>query len=312
MTDKELLYIKTIAEERSISAAAKLLYITQPALSHCLNSLEREIGQPLFVRTANGLDMTYAGECYYEMAARILDIYQEGQQKLMDIGQGRRGRVRVGMTRYLSALMLPEILPEFSSRYPEIEICLKEMNSRELEEETAARKLDFAILHRDIPEDLQGKRGLDYTVLCRDEFLILTDLHSDLADKARILPGYSCPVLDLKELEGSPMILETRNHRMRYAIDGIFRRANMEINLLLETELFETAQRLTARGMGVTLVNRRYTNFIDLSECRVFSIPKQYKPYWTMGAVTSPQSYLSLAAKKLLEMIREAAQKTSI
>ena len=51
MTDRELLYIKTIAEERNISAAAKKLFMTQPALSHCLGSLEQETGTPV---TGNG------------------------------------------------------------------------------------------------------------------------------------------------------------------------------------------------------------------------------------------------------------------
>lgn len=68
MTDKELLYIKTIAEERNISLAARKLFMTQPALSHCLISLEKKTGTPLFVRTPGGLNMTYAGECFYSMA----------------------------------------------------------------------------------------------------------------------------------------------------------------------------------------------------------------------------------------------------
>lgn len=66
MTDKELLYIKTIAEERNISLAARKLFMTQPALSHCLISLEKETGTPLFVRTPGGAEYDLCGRVFLQ------------------------------------------------------------------------------------------------------------------------------------------------------------------------------------------------------------------------------------------------------
>ena len=76
MTSKELLYVKTIAEEKSISQAAKLLFIAQPSLSQALSRIEDNLGTPLFTRTTGGLNLTYAGERYYQTACRILKIYE--------------------------------------------------------------------------------------------------------------------------------------------------------------------------------------------------------------------------------------------
>lgn len=304
MTDRELLYIKTIAEERNISVAAKKLFMTQPALSHCLLNLEAEIGTPLFVRTANGLDMTYAGECYYEMATDILDIYNDYQQKLVDISEMRKGRVRIGMTRYLSRMLLHRVLPEFSGMYPNVEIRVEEKSSEELEKDVIARKIDFAVLH---DFDVEGKKkasNVKYQTLSRDDFCIVTKKDTDLVKKASRLTGYPYPVLDPRHLEQLPFVLETPSHRMRAVVNDILRRVNIEPRISLETELFETAYNLAEVGYGVTIVNERYVReFADISRVSVFSIPKKYKPYWTLYLICHVNGYMPLATQQLLQII---------
>ena len=76
MTSRELIYVKTIADEKSVTKAAQKLYLTQPSLSHCLNNIERQLGTQLFKRTSAGLILTYAGEKYYRMASEILARYE--------------------------------------------------------------------------------------------------------------------------------------------------------------------------------------------------------------------------------------------
>jgi DNA-binding transcriptional LysR family regulator len=68
LTERELLYVKTIAEERSISGAAKKLFMTQPSLSSCVQKIESALGTRLFQRTSTGLVLTFAGERYYQVA----------------------------------------------------------------------------------------------------------------------------------------------------------------------------------------------------------------------------------------------------
>ena len=64
MTSRELLYVKTIADEKSISQAAKKLFIAQPSLSQSLQRIEEQLGTQLFNRSVGGLTLTYAGERY--------------------------------------------------------------------------------------------------------------------------------------------------------------------------------------------------------------------------------------------------------
>ena len=62
MNDRELLYIKTIAETKSISKASEKLFVTQPSLSQSLQKIEDELGVSLFVRQSRGMNLTFAGK----------------------------------------------------------------------------------------------------------------------------------------------------------------------------------------------------------------------------------------------------------
>ena len=64
MNWNQLQYVRTIAEEKSITRAAQKLYLTQPSLSLSLKHLEEELGTPLFHRSPEGLTLTYAGELF--------------------------------------------------------------------------------------------------------------------------------------------------------------------------------------------------------------------------------------------------------
>ena len=92
MTSKELLYVKTVADEKNISRAAKKLFIAQPSLSQSIQRIEDSVGLPLFNRTAGGLTLTFAGERYYHMAVQVLKIYQDFELEVSDINNLKTAR----------------------------------------------------------------------------------------------------------------------------------------------------------------------------------------------------------------------------
>lgn len=78
---KDFLYVKTIAEEKSINRAAQKLFLSQPSLTKFLHRLEKTLGYSLFTRTAQGISLTAYGKLYYDMACEILDVYEKNQKK---------------------------------------------------------------------------------------------------------------------------------------------------------------------------------------------------------------------------------------
>jgi len=126
MTLKELQYIVTIAEEKSISRASARLYVSQPYLSQCLMRIERQHDMPLFRRTQHGLVLTFAGEQYVETARKIVKLYNDFETGLCEISNMRKGRLTIGTTIHLGSMVFSTILPIFRELYPNIELRLEE------------------------------------------------------------------------------------------------------------------------------------------------------------------------------------------
>ena len=170
MTEKELSYIKTITEEKSISKAAKKLFISQPSLSQYVKRIESDLGTELFKRTPAGLIPTYAGERYYQTAVRILALYEDLEREISDINDLKTGKIHLGITSHLGTSVLTRVLPRFHRQFPGVECMVTEDTSDGLEERLARRDLDFAIMHA--PPEESGS-GLSYELLSRDPFRVV-------------------------------------------------------------------------------------------------------------------------------------------
>lgn len=297
MTQRELLYIKTVADEKSISRAAKKLFIAQPSLSQYVKRIEDNLGTLLFNRTPSGLTLTYAGEKYYHMALQILKMYENFELEISDINNMKTGRIHIGITSHLGTVVLPEILPDFIQKYPSVEITITEETSERLETLLSEGKVDFIITHAPkIPENPL----LEYHFLSRDHFLIVTGTDSPLRFLAET-PSFDdeslFPCLDIRHLAKESFIMLPPSQRIRQVSDSLLKRAGISqphIHLIVKN--FATAQLLAVSGAGITFIPSQYSRLtsMDAAGC-LFSIPSKYKAYWDLSIGTGVNSFLSRA-----------------
>ena len=172
MTLKELQYIVTIAEEKSISRASARLYVSQPYLSQCLMRIERQHDMPLFRRTQHGLVLTFAGEQYVETARKIVKLYNDFETGLCEISNMRKGRLTIGTTIHLGSMVFSTILPIFRELYPNIELRLEEGPSQKIEEYIIASKVDIGLLHCPLKDS-----AISYIPIRENNFVAV--LHKD-------------------------------------------------------------------------------------------------------------------------------------
>ena len=92
-------YVISIAENASISKAAKELFITQPALTKYLNKLEADLGVRLFDRSISPLQITYAGELYVQEGRKIIEMHKRLNQQISEMSNMQRGRLTIGINR---------------------------------------------------------------------------------------------------------------------------------------------------------------------------------------------------------------------
>ena len=185
MNLKQALYIKTIAEEGSITAAAKKLYVSQPSLSQMLKLIEEEIGLPLFERSP--FRPTYAGERYLHAATIMLNTNEILNNELQEIRQEDSGRLRLGISRQRAARILPVVLPVFMKNHPHVVLELHEEGSATLEQMLSEGELDLAFASTN-----PSAPGLNYLLIQRETIGILSGPDSELV---RELPsGTSIPL----------------------------------------------------------------------------------------------------------------------
>lgn len=306
MTDHDLLYIKTIADEHSVSKAAQKLFITQPSLSKCIQRIESELGTKLFKRTSSGLRLTFAGERYYKVASDILKIYNDFEIEISDINNLKRGRVNVGCTNFLATFILPQILPIYAKKYPNIEVVIVEANSMELGEDLATGKIDFAIMHTaPVFEITSESRNIDIYPLFKDPFLLVTSKENPLCVNAEKIGKSEFLHIDIRLFANEPFIMMPRSQRIRQVVSSILEKAGISPNIVLTTKSYETARRLASNGLGVTFIPRQYLKIFSENEYHpaLFTIDEKYSPYWVMCITVQKSAYVSKAAKEFISMV---------
>lgn len=304
MTQRELIYIKTVADEKSISKAAKKLFIAQPSLSQYVKRIEDGLNTPLFNRTPAGLTLTYAGERYYHMASQILKMVESFEMEVSDINDMKTGRIHVGIPNHLGAVLLPKILPRFSALCPSIEIHITEETSLALERLLMSGKLDFLIMHA--PKE-QENPALCYEFLSRDPFLIVTSKNHPVSLQAACAERGGYALLDIRALSQERLITLPAGQRIREVTNSILKEA--EINrpdIYLTVKNFATAQLLAASGLGYTLIPSQYLHITSMDIAPAcYAIPKQYKAYWDLCITTLKDSFLSKADLLFLQILKE-------
>lgn len=306
MTERELLYVKMVADEKSISKAAEKLFLTQPSLSMCIQKIEISLGIKLFKRTNNGLLLTYAGERYYQIATDILRIYSDFEIEVSDINNLKKGRITIGITVYLATYILPIVLPLFRKQCPNIEVFIIEKNSMELDKSLAAGEIDFAIMHTFPFNEYKNNSRTDIYPLYKDHLLLVTQKDHPLRQYATKIKGGGYPLIDINLFANEPFIMVHQEQKIRQVTNFVLQKANMNPAIALTTKSYETARRLACEGIGVTLIPHQYLNiFPGQYFPDYYHIDKKYSPYWTMCVSVQKNAYVSKAAQLFIRMVSE-------
>ena len=304
MTSRELLYVKTIAEAKTISKAAQKLFVAQPSLSQSLQRIEDALGTQLFNRTASGLTLTYAGEKYYQMAVRILKIYNDFENEISDINGLKTGRIHLGITNHLGTIVMSQVMTRFHQLYPGVEVFVSEENSDTLDQKILTGELDFAVLHAPSPKDRQPL--IHYELLKDDPFVIVLTQDHPLLERAEPRPSFPYPVLDPRLLKNEPFLMVHKQQRILQITDSVLKKAGIgQPHIRLTLRSYETIRILASQGLGVTLLPSEYvTRDPGRFHPALLSIPTEYNASWSMCISTLKSSFLSNAAQMFMELVR--------
>ena len=238
---RHLRLVATIAEHGSMTAAAKVLNLTQPALSHQLRELETRLRAPLFVRTARRMVPTQAGTQLAELARGVLSQVEtfERQAREGDFVTAR-GTVRIATQCYTAYHWLPAVLREFRQRWPNIDLRVAAEHTTAPVAALRDGLLDLAIVYTP-----SNDRRIELRPLFDDQLVLVLPPGHRLADRGSVAPG---------ALRGEHVFVYTTSDRENSVVRDILDPAGIPSSQVTHIQLTEAIIELVAAGLGVAVL----------------------------------------------------------
>lgn len=146
----------SLAKAGTFSEAARLLYISQPAVSKGVQQLERELGVQLLDRTSRRVTLTEAGQLLYEYAGRIFAMEKAAESGLAELQGLERGQLLIGASQTIGTYLLPPALGLFHQQYPKLRLHLEIANTQQVIEGLRKTPLGLAYVEGPVSgEDLE-------------------------------------------------------------------------------------------------------------------------------------------------------------
>lgn len=299
MTLRDMMYMTVIAEEKSITKASSKLYVAQPALSQCVQKVEKELGNAVFVRKNNGVILTAEGECFIEFARKTLREQKKFEKKIIDLKNADTGKVYLGFTGTQATYVLPYVLPKFNERYPALEIVLVEAPSDEIENKLVRDEIEVGILHPPIVHD-----EIEAFEISRDDLVIVPRSNSRFQPYIYYKDGEAEPYLDIEFLREEPLVITKPSQRSRMVSEQIFKKAGLKPHIRQVTKSINTMDALAQVNYATALIpSKQVSEKLKRRGC--YRIDPEYNVPYSFYAATRKDAYLSTAAKKLLEFLEE-------
>lgn len=240
MDYRQIQYFVVLYEERSVTRAASRLNIVQPALSMQVARLEEELGRQLFVRSNRGMVPTAHATQMYGRFVPVLAEFERARAELLETGGELAGHARIGLPASIAQDVLPAALAEFSRRFPRVTVSVTEAYSEALVQAVTSGQLDTAIVNK--PRRL----ALKSTAVLDEEFVLATGPgHRRLAEK-----------VPLREVAKLKLVLPTRQHGLRTALEGFADAAGLRLDCALEIDSLPAIAQVVEQGELATLLPR--------------------------------------------------------
>jgi predicted ATPase/DNA-binding transcriptional LysR family regulator len=277
-----------IARRGSLSRAAEELYVSQPAVSKHLASLERELGSRLVTRGREGAVLTPAGEVLAEFVLRAEALLANARRALAAGEEAETGTLSIAASGVPGTYVLPELLARFGAGHPGVDV--------EFEETTSAGALELVRSHR---AELAVVGGLT----------VPPELETDpLIDDEVVLvgpPALGGRRLRPKELEGLTWVSREEGSATRAAVET----ARWELGLhavdALELQSWEAVKLAVARGAGIAAISRLALELeLDAGRLVILDVPR-WRLVRTISVVRTGGIPLTPPAERFLALLRE-------
>ncbi len=248
MTIVQLEYLLAVANFGSFSIASEHCFVTQPSLSMQIKNLEEELGVTLLDRSKKPVIPTQAGEVVLERARRTLAAYNNIREAVNEMKGEVSGHLSLGVIPTVAPYLLHKFLPRFMSRYPKVELEIREMVTADICAALNRDAIDTALVSSGTcPENITEQE------LFNDRFF---------AYVSPLNPLYERSSIRIEDLESRELAVMSEGHCLRNQVLELCPGAGSGSIIRYESGSIETLMRIVDCTGGVTVVPEMVTEFI--------------------------------------------------
>ena len=239
----DLFVLKTfieVARTHSFRLAAERNHITQPAVSQQIKLLEQKFNCTLFERKSKDVALTEAGLILFSYAERMLQQYQEAQDRINEMSNTFQGVIRIATIYSIGLYQLQPLVRRFLKKYPKVKIHLEYAQSPKIYEMVLNRKIDFGFVA--YPKKVAG---ITQSIFATDQLKLVQSREYPTLHKKRVQP---------QDLNDQKFISFSSDIPTGKAINEFLRKYKTYPNLLHTFENIETLKSALTIGMGFGIV----------------------------------------------------------
>jgi DNA-binding transcriptional LysR family regulator len=295
----QLKILQMVSNQGSFKKAAEKLYISQPAVSLQIQSLEKQLNTALFYRDKRKARLTETGQLLVKYCNRILNLCEETCRAITELQTLESGTLVIGASQTTGTYLMPRLIGIFRHKYPQISVELQIHSTRKISWGVAQGQIDLAIVGGEIPKELD--KTLDVTSYAEDEL-------------ALILPK-SHPFSSLDYIQKEDL------YRLRFiALDPQSTIRNMIENTLIENGIDSRYFKIEMELNSIEAIKNAVQSGLGAAFVSVSAISKELELdilYWakidgvkikrTLSILINPKRYYANAIqtfkKEILEML---------
>ncbi|MDQ8207336.1 LysR family transcriptional regulator [Coraliomargarita sp. SDUM461003] len=237
---RQLLAFCTLVQTGSFTETARILSLTQSAISHSVKNLETDLRCQLVTRTGRKINITDDGEELYKDAQNILNQMQGARMRIQDRVNWGRGRLRIGASTTACQHILPNVLREFNECFPDCILTITPADTPQLLEMTRRHEIDLAIIVT--PSDL---KEIEAKPLFSDELILVTSPIHEFAQSGRAR---------MAKIAQERMVLYNKGSHTFDLVEQAFRQNKLLMQNYIELGSMEAIKELVKINYGVSFL----------------------------------------------------------
>jgi DNA-binding transcriptional LysR family regulator len=278
-----------VAREGSFSGAAEQLYVSQPAISKHVASLEAELGAQLVVRNRRGAHLTPAGELLADYVLRAEALLANARRALAAGGDAQVGTLAVAASGIPGTYLLPPVLARFHEQHPAVELDFRLSTSAGALDLVRAHEVELALVGGlTVPPELESEP------LVEDEVVLVGP------------PSLAGRRLRAKDLDGLTWIFREEGSATREAVESARWQIGLRSLRVLELPSWESVKLAVASGAGIAAISRfALSSELETGKLAILDVPR-WRLERTIALLTARDVPLTPPAESFLELLRSA------